>query len=206
VDHFFQKNKNALTIGALLILAVVIGGIYVNRFYLPKQEQEAQEQLFMAQMYFENDSLNLALNGDGNYPGFLQIAEDYTWTNAANLSHYYAGISYLKLGNYDEAIRHLEAFSSDDQVISTMALGALGDAYMEKDDTKNGVKNYKAAANNSDNDLTAPYFLMKAGMALEKAGDYGEAQEYYERIKKEYPKSQEALQADNFIARVKTMQ
>ena len=79
--------------------------------------------MFMAEKYFENDSLNKALKGDGNYLGFLDIIDQYKFTKSANLSHYYAGICYLKKGEFQNAIDQLNSFSSGDQLVGPMASG-----------------------------------------------------------------------------------
>ena len=51
----------------------------------------------MAEIYFEKDSFNLALNGDLNSAGFIDIADDYSSTKTGKLANYYAGICYLNL-------------------------------------------------------------------------------------------------------------
>jgi tetratricopeptide (TPR) repeat protein len=137
------------------------------------------------------------------YPGFLQIIDDYGITKSANLSHYYAGICYLNLGNFEEAIHHLEKFKSKDQVVSAMATGAIGDAYMEMDDVASAAGQYMKAAEMRDNEFSAPIFLMKAGMANEILGNFDEALDAYETIKYDYPMSNEAREIDKYIAKAK---
>ena len=60
--------------------------------------------MYQAERYLEMDSLKLALNGDGNYLGFLDIAKDYKFTTAGNLAKYSAGICYLHLGDYEKRL------------------------------------------------------------------------------------------------------
>ena len=135
------------------------------------------------------------------YPGFLQIIDDYGITKSANLAHYYAGISFLNLGNFEEAIYHLKKFKSKDQVVSAMATGAIGDAYMEMDDISTATSYYVEAATMRENEFSAPIFLMKAGNAYELQGNYSEALEMYETIKFDYPTSNEAREIDKYISR-----
>jgi len=174
-----------------------------KRFYMAPREQEAKEQMFMAERYFEIDSLNLALNGDGMYPGFLKIIDDYSMTKGANLSKYYAGICYLKMGNFQDAIDHLKSFKGKDQVIGPMAKGAIGDAFMELNDPAKAAGYYAEAADLKENEFTTPLFLMKAGWAYEIQKDYKKALEKYERIKFKFPASNKAREIDKYIARVK---
>ncbi|NJK87388.1 MAG: tetratricopeptide repeat protein [Bacteroidales bacterium] len=109
-------------------------------------EKDAQNEMFMAEKYFEADSFQLALEGDGSYLGFLDIIDEYSVTKSANLSHYYAGISYLHLGEYEDAIKHLKKFNANDVYISTIAIGAIGDAYQELGELDESVSFYLKAA------------------------------------------------------------
>jgi tetratricopeptide (TPR) repeat protein len=170
------------------------------------KEKEAKEQMFMAERYFEQDSLNLALNGDGMYPGFLDVIDDYGMTQGANLSKYYAGICYLRMGSFNEAIDHLKSFNAKDQILGPMANGAIGDAYMELNQAAQAADYYMDAAESSDNEFTTPLFLMKAAWTYEILKDYKKALEIYERIKLNYPTSTEAREIDKYIARAKGMQ
>jgi len=201
-EDFFEKNKKTIAIGITSVLALVIAAVAFYNFYLPSQEKEAQAQIFKAQQYFEKDSFQLALNGDGNYDGFLQIIDDYGWTKACNLSHYYAGICYLRLGEYDNAIRHLKKFSGSEPVVGAVALGALGDAYSEKSDLDKAISYYKKAAGKGNNSLITPYYLFKAGLALKVKGKNAEALELFRKIKSEYPNSNEGRDIEKYIAMV----
>ncbi|MFA5781459.1 MAG: tetratricopeptide repeat protein [Bacteroidales bacterium] len=204
-EHFIEKNQKIILyiVGALVVL---IGGYMAfKKFYLGPKETEAQSQMFWAEKYFEKDSLNLALNGDGNYLGFLDIIDEYGMTKSADLAHYYAGMCYLKKGQFEEAIDHLKDFDSDDQIVSSMAKGALGDAYMELGDNDKALDYYMKAADNNNNLFTTPMFLMKAGWTYEIMGNYAEALKLYERIQKDYYKSYESREIEKYIARAKGM-
>lgn len=204
-ERFIEKNQQLLTIIIGVIVVVVLVFFGFKRFYMAPREKEANEQMFMAERYFEIDSLNLALNGDGMYPGFLEIIDDYGMTKGANLSKYYAGVCYLKMGNFEEAIDHLKSFKGKDQVLGPMAKGALGDAYLEMDQAAKAVGAYLEAADLNENEFSSPLFLMKAGWTYEILKDYKKALEIYERIKFKFPASNEAREIDKYIARAKGM-
>jgi len=202
-ERFIENNQKLLTIiiGVMVVVVLVFFGF--KRFYMAPKEKEAKEQMFMAERYFEMDSLNLALNGDGMYPGFLDIIDDYGMTKGANLSKYYAGMCYLKLGDYETAIDNLKSFKGKDQIIGPMAKGAIGDAYMELNQPAKAVDYYMEAADLKENEFTSPIFLMKAGWTYEILKDYKKALEVYEKIKYSYPASNEAREIEKYIARVK---
>ncbi|MBW6459722.1 MAG: tetratricopeptide repeat protein [Bacteroidales bacterium] len=204
-EKFIESNQKLLTIVIGAIIVVVLAFFGINRFYMTPREQEAKEQMFMAERYFEMDSLNLALNGDGMYPGFLEIIDDYRWTKGANLSKYYAGICYLKLGDAQEASSYLKSYKGKDEIIGPMAKGALADAYMELGQQSKAAGTYLDAARLRKNDFTTPLFLMKAAGAYEIINDFKKALPVYEQIKKEFPNSIEAREIDKYIARAKGM-
>lgn len=200
-ERFLEENYK-IVIGIIVGIIIVVLGVFGYIKYVKEpREREAQSQIFMAQRYFEVDSLNLALNGDGNALGFLAIADEYGSTKAGKLANYYAGISYLKLGDFDNAISYLEKFKSKDEIVSCMAIGAIGDAYLEKGDQDKALSQYEKAAKNKENTFTTPMFLMKAGLVYELKGQWKEALEIYQRIKKDYYRSFEAQEIDKYIAR-----
>ena len=161
-EQFIEKNQKVIMIVIGAIIVIVLGYIGYKKLYLGPKEKEAQGQMFMAQKYFEMDSLNLALNGDGNYLGFLSIIDDYGITKSGNLANYYAGMCYLKKGEFDNAIEHLKKFSSDDEFLSSLSLGAIGDAYMELGDNDKALDFYLKAAKNKENDFTSEGTLRAA--------------------------------------------
>ena len=205
-ERAIEENQRVLTIIVIAIVVIIGGFLGTKKFIITPKEKEAQGQIFMAESYFEKDSFNLALNGDGNYLGVLDIIDNYKITKTAKLAHYYAGISYLHLGQYEEAIRYLEKFKSKDDMIQPIAIGALGDAYVELDNIDKAISHYLKAANHSDNDFLTPIFLQKAGELLEHQNKNSEALVHYERIKVDYPDSNEGRNIDKYIARSKLNQ
>jgi tetratricopeptide (TPR) repeat protein len=149
--------------------------------------------------------LNLALYGDGNYLGFLDIANDYKFTKAGNLALYSAGICYLHMGQFQDAIDFLDKYTKEDKVIGSLAIGATGDAFVELGDTDKGIAKYLEAADYASNSFNTPIFLMKAAELYELQGQYDEALKIYERIRDEYPESTEGSSIEKYIARVKLL-
>lgn len=202
-EHYIEENRKSLSIIAVAIVAAVALYFAFNKFYMQPKEKNAQKRMYVAEQYFEKDSFKLALNGDGNYPGFLGIIEDYGWTDASNLSHFYAGICLKNLGKYEEAIEHLRKFDSNDKIISSEALGATGDCYAELGQNDKAVKFYKKAADNNKNEFTTPLYLMRAGILLEQMSQFKDAVEIYQRIEKEFYNTREGREVVKYIARAK---
>lgn len=200
-EQFFEDHyQMILSIVGGLALVVVLVFAYI-RFVKEPKNREAQAAMFMAQRYFEADSLTKALNGDGVNMGFLAVADEYSSTDAGNLANYYLGIIYMQKGEFDNAIESLKKFDSDDLIVSSMAKGLLGDAYLEKNDQENALKYYTEAANKNKNSFTSPMYLLRAGMVYEIQNKWEDALKQYEVIKKEYSKSAEGQEIDKYISR-----
>ncbi len=203
-EQFLEQNYRSL-IYVLAGIIVIVGLFWLAKIYLNKRGDEAQAQMYQAQKYLESDSLKLAVNGDGNYLGFLDIAKDYKFTSSGNLALYSAGICYLHLGQFQDAIDFLSKYSKKDKVIGALALGATGDAYVELGDLQKGVAKYIEAADFGSNAFNTPIFLMKAGEIYELTNKYADALKMYERIQNEFPESTEGTSIDKYIARVKLL-
>ena len=209
-EQFVENNKKNLGYGVAGLLGLIILVLaYINYVKKPAAA-EAYSKIYHAEQYFEVDSLDLALFGDGNTAGFLDIIDNYGSTKSGNLAHYYAGICYLKLAAKDEvnketylenAISELKDFSSDDLNVKPMAIGAIGDAYMELGEIDKAAGYYMKAANHNDNEFTTPLFLKKAGMTYSILGSHEKALEAYNTIKTKYYQSTEGREIKKFIGR-----
>lgn len=146
-EQYIEENKKSLSIIVAAIILLVGGYLLYTKVILSPKEGEAQSQIFRAEQYFEQDSFLLALEGDGDALGLIDIIDEYGITNTANLAEYYAGISYLRLGEFENAIEHLKKFDSNDKLISVVALGSIGDAYVELGDYDEAVGFFEKAAN-----------------------------------------------------------
>jgi len=201
-EHYIEENRNTVIYIVLGIVAVVAIFFAFKRFYIAPKEKEAESSIFMAQRYFEQDSFRLALDGDGANVGLLEIINNYGITKTANLACYQAGISFLRLGEYEEALKYLKKFSGKDKMVSTIAVGAIGDAEMELGQDKDAAASYLKAASMNENNFTSPIFLLKAGQAYEKAGESSKALKAYKQLKKDFPASSEGSQVDKYITRI----
>jgi tetratricopeptide (TPR) repeat protein len=203
-EQFLEQNYKLL-LYVLVAVVVLVGLFWLTKMYLNKRNDEAQSQMYQDERYLENDSLKLALYGDGNYLGFLDIADNYKFTKSGNLARYSAGICFLHLGQYQDAIDMLEKYMKKDKVIGSLAIGATGDALVELGDTDKGIAKYLEAADYAGNSFNTPLFLMKAGELYEMNSKYDEALKIYERIRDDYSESTEGSSIDKYIARVKLL-
>lgn len=201
-EKYVDENKNTLLIIAGILVVLFAGYFAVTRLYLEPKTEEGMNLIWKAEYWFEIDSLDKALVGDESYYGFEYVADEYSATKAGNLASYYAGIIYMKKGEYNVAINYLKNADLDDELVGAVALGTIGDAYIELGNLGEAMRYFKDAVNHSDNILTAPIYLKKMGLVHEEQGDFDKALEAFEEIKDKYPTSTEGRSIDSYIARV----
>lgn len=200
-EHWLEEHSK-LVLGIVVVLLLIVAGYFGFNYYKTSQDAQAQREMFQAIYYFESDSLSLALNGDGNNLGFIDIIDEYKYSDAANLAHFYAGVSFLKQGNYEAARLYLEDFSSNDLLVQARAYSLIGDAYMEEQKYEEAADHYNKAANYKPNRFFTPSYLMKEALAYEKLNQNEKAKQAYDKIITEYWESPEYQNARKFKARL----
>ena len=202
-EHWIEQHPK-IVFGILGAIILVVGGYFGFRYWVGTQEAQAQKDMFQAIRYFESDSLNLAVNGDGNNLGFLQIIDDYRFTQASKLANFYVGAIYLKQGKFKPAILYLEDFSSTDLLVQARAYSLIGDAHMELKEYDDAAKFYMKAADYKANKFFSPTYLMKAALAYEKLNQNDKAKEAYQQIIDQYWNSSEYQNARKYKARLES--
>ncbi len=198
-----QKFKKPIAI-VITALIVLLGGWYAYNNYMVKPKEEAaQDAIFKAQQYFAQDSLQQALNGDGINRGFLYIINNYGGSKQAELAHYYTGVIYLKMGDFNNAVKYLKDFNTDAKQVQMMAYGCLADAYSELGKNDEAVNYYKKASTTFEKDETiASEFLFRAALNLESTAKNDDALKVYKELKERFPQTEKGYQADKYIYRL----
>ncbi|WP_196893398.1 tetratricopeptide repeat protein [Aureivirga marina] len=214
-EEFVMKNQKAIygTIGVVVVC--VLGFLGYQKFIAGPNESKAADDLAYPKQYFTeatttevaNDSLlRLGLTGaDGRF-GFEDVASQYSGTKAGNLANFYAGVSYLKLKEYQKAIEFLDKFTADDEILAPTATGAIGDAFANLEQLEQALTYYEKAANLKANDFTTPLFLYKAALTAMDLNNFAKAEQYFTKIKNEYPSSNEGKDIDLYINKAKFAQ
>jgi TolA-binding protein len=203
IEQFWSRYGKMLgyIIGGIVIL--IAGYLGYKSFVQEPNEKKAMEAMYHAEEYYRMDSVKLALNGDNINAGFAKIVSKYGGTKAANLASFYAGSCYLKLGDYNNAVKYLKDFSTSAQQLQARAYGLLGDAYYEQNKKEDAVGEYKKAGTLFEKDeLLSPEYLFRAGYLYESMGKTKEAVEMYHAIKDKYPTSQRGADIDKYLARL----
>ncbi len=205
---FVQENAKSLAVIGCAIIALVLLYVGYQNFYLAPRAEKAANEMFKAEEYLATDSLkDRAISGDGSYPGFEKISEEYSNTKSANLANAYLGGLYLQKGEFQKATDALGKYSSTGSpIIDPLVLGMLGDAYSELKEYSKAITFYKKAADKSKNSFTSPLFLKKLGLVYEQQKDFKSAADAYNKIKTDFPESAEAASVDTYIARAEAQQ
>ena len=212
-EQWVIANQKYIFMVVRLAAVLVLGFLGYDKYIKEPNERQAMNDMFTAQQYFNDavsgisqDSLfTLSLKGaDGKY-GMLDIVENYPSTDAGNLANYYAGMAYLNMKDYANAITYLNAFSSDDDVLGPMAKGGIGDAFVQLEQLEDAYDYYVQAAVSKNNNFTTPMFLQKAGVIGLKIGQNKKALEFFNTIKTDFPDSNEAKAVDVFIGKAQAL-
>lgn len=146
-EAFFLKYKKAIVVAVVAVIVIIAGSIAYNTFYAGPREDKAATAMAKAQELFAAQQYELALKGDKSFEGFLQVASNYSGTDAANLANLYAGLCYANLDKWQDAVKYLDQFSTqDDAFISPSAMAALGNAYAHTKQIDKAVSCLKKAA------------------------------------------------------------
>lgn len=214
-EAWVEKNQKVI-LGIVMVVALaVIGYILYQKFFQEPKQLEASNEMFQAQSFYEraltsetdSDSLfNLSLNGYGGKYGFVDISDKFGGTAAGNQANYYAGMAFLNLKKYQEAIKHLDSYSGSDEMTGPLAKGAIGDAFNQLGQKEEALKYYEEAFAMKVNDVTTPRFLLKAGVTALGLGKKAEALNYFTRITEEFTASPEAAKAGAYKGQAEAMQ
>lgn len=209
-EAFFLKYKKAIVVAVVAVIVIIAGSIAYNTFYAGPREDKAATAMAKAQELFAAQQYELALKGDKSFEGFLQVASNYSGTDAANLANLYAGLCYANLDKWQDAVKYLDQFSSqDDAFISPSAMAALGNAYAHTKQIDKAVSCLKKAADMANSEAkddvnisVAPTCLMQAARLLESQNKNDEALSIYKEIKTKYVKSYYNSEIDKYIERL----
>jgi tetratricopeptide (TPR) repeat protein len=203
-EIWLERNWKPIAIGIVAVL-IVVGGIYgYQEFVKAPQAEKAAEAMFVAEQQYIAGEYATALNGDGTNLGFVDVVASYGSTVHGRLAAHYAGICFLKEGDFDSALEYLAKYKPvrgvPGAIINAENEGLKGDIYVQKGDYAAAADHFTKAVDAADNILTTPLYLKKLGLALEASGDIAGAVAAYKRVSDEYPASLEARETEKFAA------
>ena len=209
-EEWAVKNQKYILgiVGAIALLVLCYLGY--NKLVSEPKEKDAMNEMYTAKKNFDDDVSGVSSDslyrmsldgGEGKY-GMLDIISEYGGSPAANLANYYAGMAYLNLRDYQNAVTYLSDFSSDDKMLNPIAKGGIGDAFVQLEQKSDALEYYEKAFKANVNTFTTPLYLMKAARVAIELGENEKALGYLKRIKSEFSASTEATAADILIGKV----
>ena len=208
-ELFVDKHRKTLTIAIGAMVVIVLAAVAYKNLIVNPKENDALETAWKAEQYVEIDSLDLAIEGDGLYEGLIGIIDQHKGTKAAARAHYQLGTIHRDRGEFDEAIEHFKQVDLNDDVIGPMAIGNLGDCYVENGDLSEGAKYFEKAASKAMSgkgaSFVAPIYLQKAGIAHMELGNMEKAEGFFKTIVDDYPTAQQINDAKKYLAKLEAM-
>lgn len=208
----WEKYQKPVLTALTVIVVIVAAWLGYKNFVVAPRENKANNALTTVQEAFQQAifspgldtaAYNAVLNGVGTNRGALYIIRNYGSTNAGNLAKYYAGASYLHLGDFNNAVKYLKDFSTEQKQIQMMAYGALGDAYSELKKNNEAIDYYKKASAIFESDeMNSSQYLFRAAQLSEVSGKTQDAISLYKELKDKFPATPIGMEADKYINRL----
>lgn len=205
-EQFLEKNHKSILIGLLIVVLTVGAFLAFHYLYKIPVREKAQAAIFKGERYFLEGKDSIAIFGNSNdYIGFEAIIKQYRGTKTADLAHAYAGISYSRMGKYEDALKHLKKFKGGDILVTPSINGTIADIYMNMGETEEAISLFIKAAKKADNDVVSPIYYKKAGEGYIHIANYDKAIEMFTLIKENYPESSEGRTAEKYIKKAELL-
>ncbi|MEP1150295.1 MAG: tetratricopeptide repeat protein [Balneola sp.] len=197
---FFNANRTMI-LSLVVALVVAIGAIIGYKYYAVGQEDQAQNLLAVAEQSYSASDYQVALNGDEytlSY-GFVQIADEFSGTNAGNLATYYAAVSYFKLDNYEDALAYIQNYKHPKGIMGVGSVSFHATLLELNGSLEQAATKFEDAANWDENDSTTPFNLIKAANIYKELGNTDKVKAITSTIIEEYPDSPEATTSQKLL-------
>jgi TolA-binding protein len=200
---FYEEHKKNISIGiTVLVVAVFVVVVYMkNR---ADNNEKALTQLGTIFQMYDAGQYQAAIDGvpEKNIPGLKSIVENYGNSRAGDLARFYLANAYFNAGHFDEALTNFEDCSPPGELLEVSRLAGIAACYEAKGDHRKAAEAFEKAATKHGKDVNAAENLNNAARNYGQAGEKEKAIELYKRIKKNYPTTTFAREADRFITQL----
>ena len=205
-EQFIEDNSRNLIIAIAAVAVVIIAVVGYGKLVVEPAEQSANEDAWRAEQYFMMDSMDLALDGDGLYPGLYDIVQDHNGTKAAARAQYELGLLLRGQGDFEGAIEAFENAGLKDDILSTIAAINIGDCEVELGNYESAENAFNQAISHASRsigeDFLAPIALYKGALVNLELDNIDAAKSKLSRIAKDYPSSNLHATAEGLAAAI----
>lgn len=198
IQHWAVENTGVVTklILGLVLTGVVVGGFF---FFQGSQAEKASVLEFKALQFFQQQGQAFAeadtLSPEENYKKavklFQEIIQEFPRTPSAVMARYYLGNAYLKLEEFDSAVKAYQSFldvEKKNTILRGLVFQRLGYAHLSKNESREAIEAFKAAIE-LDGILNKDQIYYELGHLFHMMGKNEEAIRNYQAVPEQFPDS-----------------
>ncbi len=196
--HYVEDNRNLLLgiVAAIIVAVLLVVGFLAWR---ANQAEKASAALAEPVRLYEAGDYEQALQGTGDQPGLIAVADEYSSTRPGALAAYYAGDALFRLGRYDEALEYFDDYDGSDSFVAASALAGQAAIYEQKGEYVRAAGLFREAADAYENPAIAPGYLLSAVRNYAEAGNAAEARSAFERLQNDFPQAPEVSEGEFYM-------
>lgn len=194
-SYLFINQHLKQIAGGVILLLVILVGFYLFRAMDQKKEDESNQKFLAVLETYQRISSPYQEANPTEFKkileGFEEVIKSYPRTKSAHLSFLHKGGVYLRMGEFEEAIKAYEAFlkkAGKESFYKLLALEGLGYAFEGKKDYEKALTSYQEIIK-LDGQFEWAGVHLNLARCYEKLGKREEALQHYKAFLKDYPKS-----------------
>jgi tetratricopeptide (TPR) repeat protein len=201
VISYYDRHRRTISM-VITGLVVVILAVVVYTKNRSDNNAKAISALGAIFQTYDAGQYQVAIDGipEKNVLGLKAIVDNYGNSANGELARFYLANAYYSTGKYEEALKEFQTFDAQDELLAVSRLAGIGACQEALGRYAEASAAFEKAAGKSAKDPAAAENLNHAARTIALAGDKAKAIELYKRLKKDFPSSTYARDADRFIA------
>ena len=205
-EQFIENNSRNIVMAIGAVAVLILGVVGYGKLVTEPAELEANQDAWRAEQYFMMDSTDLALNGDGLYPGLYDIIQEHAGTSSEARAQYELGTILRSQGDFEGAIEAFGSANLKDDVLSVIAQINIGDCEVELGNYSNASSAFGQAISGAKGSIgenyLAPIALYKGALVDIELGNNGAAEGKLNSIVQDYATSNVKATAEGLAASI----
>ena len=196
----YLKDHMTQIIFGVVGVFVVIGIVWMVINSRTERFEQSGLAYFRAQTLYVNGQYALAASD------FDRLSDEYSGTAHADKATYFAGDSYFKSGQYDQALLRFESAVdnlSEDDLLYINALIGEAAVYEQRENYEFALEYLNKALDASSYDFQKLEIMMSIARVQNLQGNKDQAIATYDKIIEDYPDAQRTMMAKELRAEIK---